>query len=216
MNKNLLPAVVDLETSGLSLVTSGIWQIGAIDLNNPEDQFLEEARIDDDDIIDPSALTIIGKTEAYLRDPRKQSQEKMLEKFMKWTEARQLKNFICQNPLYDLWWLSIHLEKYGLKRKFHHRSFDLHSIAQIYYMELNKKFLTEGDNSKMGLPQILNFCGLEDERMEMRDSKIAKDGRPHNVLEDCKLTAECFYRLIFGKNLFPKYSGYKIPKELEK
>lgn len=49
--------VVDIETSGLDFNKCGIWQIGALELENPANTFLEEARIDDEDEIlnDPQA-----------------------------------------------------------------------------------------------------------------------------------------------------------------
>ena len=56
----------------------------------------------------------------------------------------------------------------------------------------------------MNLKKILAFCGMEDERGY------------HNALEDCKIEAECFNRLIYGKNLFPEYSKFEIPEYLKK
>jgi len=51
--------VLDIETSGLDSVKCGIWQIGAIDLATNE-EFLEEARIDDEDIVlkDPKQISL--------------------------------------------------------------------------------------------------------------------------------------------------------------
>ena len=40
---------LDIETSGGNPVKYGIWQIGAIELENPKNIFLEEARIDEED-----------------------------------------------------------------------------------------------------------------------------------------------------------------------
>jgi len=77
--------VVDIETSGgLDPERIGIWQIGALDLDNPENVFLDEARIDDSDIIENDALKVIGKTPEYLRDRSKQSQKDLLIKFFLW------------------------------------------------------------------------------------------------------------------------------------
>ena len=65
--KRLLPVVLDLEMSGLNMEKCGIWQIGAVDLNTME-EFLQESRIDEGDLVDPGALKIIGKTEEELRN----------------------------------------------------------------------------------------------------------------------------------------------------
>ena len=73
--------VLDIETSGLDNVKCGIWQIGAIDLDTHE-EFLEEARINDEDLILDSkvakpVLEVIGKKEENLRDNTKQSQKQI-------------------------------------------------------------------------------------------------------------------------------------------
>ena len=68
--------VVDTERSGsIDVEKNGIWQIGAIEFENPSNTFFQEARIDDDDIITEEALKIIGKTETDLRNKNKQSQK---------------------------------------------------------------------------------------------------------------------------------------------
>jgi len=112
--KHINPIVLDFETSGLDLNTSGIWQIGAIDLNNPDEFFLEEGRIDEDDLIDNNALEVVGKTEEELRDKNKQSQKQLFERFLNWMKGRPVRNFLCQGPQWDVSWLIIRTKKYGL------------------------------------------------------------------------------------------------------
>ncbi len=213
--------ILDIESSGLDSGKCGIWQIGALELENSDNYFLEEGRIDDEDLIEEGALKVTGKTESELRDKKKQSQKQLIENFFKWVEKRKLKNFLCQNPQFDVAFIDIKARKYGLKMPFHYRSFDLHSIAQTKYFELNRKFLINNDHSDMGLTNILNFCGLPDERMRLEDNRsgeinIIQKGKTHNALEDCKLEGECFSRIRDGKNLFPEFLKFKIPKELAK
>jgi len=203
------PISLDIETSGTHFVKSGIWQIGAYDLETGE-EFLEESRIDDEDILfnhptdKRTVLEVIGKTEEELRDKEKQSQKQLLENFFEWVSKRPMKNFLCQNPQFDVAFFNIRAVKYGLKMPFNWRAFDLHNIAQTRYFDLNKEFLIKEDHSDMGLTNILKFCGMEDNR------------KAHNALEDAKLTAECFSRLMYGENLFQEYSQYEIPEELKK
>ncbi|MCW8965710.1 MAG: 3'-5' exonuclease [Candidatus Pacearchaeota archaeon] len=203
------PIVVDIEMSGVDAVRCGIWQIGAIDLETKE-EFLEEGRIDDEDEIlnEPDAsrhvLEVIGKTEEELRDKTKQSQKKLLEKFFKWVETRKMKNLVCQNAM-DISFLDVKLRKYKLVKPYHFRFFDTHSIAHTIYFKIHGKFFTEGKRfSNLGLKNILKMCGMKDNR------------DTHNALEDAKLTAECFSRLMFGEKLLEEYSRYEIPKELKK
>jgi DNA polymerase III epsilon subunit-like protein len=210
---SLLPIVLDLEMSGLFPTKNGIWQIGAVDLNSGEEYF-DESRIDDDDAVEEEALKVIGKTEEYLRDPNKQSQKDMIEKFFGWVEQRPLRNMLCQNPQFDIGFLYEKAQKYGLKKTVHFRSFDLHSIAQARYFELNGKFLTEEHNSKMNLKNILEFCGLPDNRIQMDRGEVTQEGNPHNALEDAKLTGECFSRIMRGESLFGEYSQFKVPDYL--
>jgi len=211
--------VLDIETSGGNPIEHGIWQIGAVDLNTME-EFLEEGRIDDEDKISEEALMIIGKTEEELRDKNKQSQKELLKNFFKWLEGRRMKNLLCHLPEFDQGFLRYKAIKYFRKDPFwpdFHRAFDLHTIAQVKFFELNGKFLTKEDNnSDMGLGNILKLCGIEDERKRLENGKISKEGKPHNALEDAKLEAECFSRLMFGKNLFPEFDKFEIPEELKK
>ena len=207
--------VLDLETSGIKMVECGIWQIGAIDLETGE-EFLEDGRIDDEDIISEGALGVTGKTEEELRNPKKQTQKELLEKFFKWVSERKVKNFICQNPQFDLSWLSIRAEKYCLEKSYPYRAFDLHTIAQMKYKEINKDFLMVNEKSDMNLSKALELCGLKDERIQLNGEDIIKEGKHHNALEDAKLTAECFSRLVYGKNLFPEFSKFPVPEVLKK
>jgi DNA polymerase III epsilon subunit-like protein len=197
------PIVMDIESSGLDKVKCGIWQIGAIDLNDNE-EFLEESRIDDEDFVEEDALKVIGKTEEELRDKNKQSQEKLIMNFFDWIKKRVVKNFLCQNPQFDVAFIEIKAKKYGLEIPFKYKCFDLHTIAQMTQHKINGRFLFEEGRSKMNLKEILEFVGMKDNR------------QAHNALEDCKLTAECFSRLMYGKNLFKEYSEFKIPGVFEK
>ena len=219
MSGQLLPIVVDIETSGGDFVKHGIWQIGAVDLNTME-EFLDECKIDDEDIVTEESLKIIGKAEEELRNSNKQSQKELLEKFFKWFEGRKMKNLLCHLPEFDQGFLRCKARKYFDADPFwpdSHRPFDLHTIAQMKFFGLNDKFLTKEDNnSDMGLRNILKLCGIQDTRRSLKDGEVSREGTPHNALEDAKLTAECFSRLMFGKSLFEEYTKFGIPTELRK
>jgi len=197
------PIVLDIETSGLEKVKCGIWQIGAIDLNDKE-EFFQEARIDDEDTIEKDALKVIGKTEEELRDKSKKTQRELLKEFFEWIKIRKVKNFLCQNPQFDITFLEIKAGKYNLEIPFKYKCFDSHTIAQVIYYKIHGKFLFEEGSSKMSLGKILEFVGMEDKR------------QAHNALEDCKLTGECFSRLLYGEGLFPEYSQFKISENLKR
>jgi len=208
--------VLDIETSGLNPEENGIWQIGAFEIGNPDNYFLEEGRIDDDDKIGEGALLVTGKSRENLLDKTKQSQKELLIKFFEWCKNTEIKNCLCQNPQFDLGFITLKARKYGLEVPFHHRAFDLHSIAQVKYYQIKKKFLFKEDHSGMSLPHTLEFCGMKDERRHVEGDKIDVKGKEHNALEDCKLTGECFSRIIYGKNLFDEFKKFEIPGYLRK
>lgn len=209
--------VVDIETSGnLYPHEIGIWQIGAIEIENPENTFLQEGRIDDEDKVEPEALTVTGKTEEDLRDKNKQSQKQLLENFFEWALNIENKVMIAHNTPFDFGFLSIKARKYGLKFPFKHRSFDLHAFAAFKYFQINRNFLSEDGHSALNLTKILEFCGMKDNRIIMKEHNVLEEGTPHNGLEDAKLEAECFYRIIYGKNLLPEFEKDTVPKYLRK
>jgi len=210
--------VLDIETSGGDMEKCGIWQIGAIEFENPKNYFLEEAHIDSDDSVEEEALTITGKTQEDLRDKDKQSQKELITHFLEWMNFVDEKDLLCHNPQFDQSFLRIKAKKYFDKDPFWpdlHRAFDLHSIAQMKFFEINKKFLVKEGHSDMGLRNILSFCGMKDNRMRLNGTEVINKGTVHNALEDCKLEGECFSRLMHGENLFPEFSEFEIPDYLK-
>jgi DNA polymerase III epsilon subunit-like protein len=208
--------VLDIETSGLNPEENGIWQIGAFEIENPNNYFIEEGRIDKEDKIGEGALKITGKSKEYFLDKNKQSQKDLLIRFFEWFKNASIKNCLCQNPQFDLGFIMLKARKYGLEVPFHHRAFDLHSIAQMKYYQINKEFLFKEDYSNMNLSNILSFCGIKDERRHVEGDKLLSEGEEHNALGDCKLTGECFSRIIYGKGLLNEFKKFTIPDYLKK
>jgi DNA polymerase III epsilon subunit-like protein len=208
--------VVDIETSGLDFNKAGIWQIGALDFYNPENTFLEEARIDDEDNAEEGALKVTGKTIEELRAKNKQSQKELLEHFFLWVSKINSKIFVAHNTPFDHGFLLLRAKKYGLEFPFSHRTFDLHAFSTMKYFEINGKFFIKEGKSEMSLPNVLKFCGIEDERIQLKGNEIVKEGKSHNGLEDAKLEAECLSRIFYGKSLIKDYSKFSIPVYLKK
>lgn len=196
--------VVDLEMSGLNLMNCAIWQIGAVELEHPENTFIDEGSIADSDLVEQGALKVIGKTEEQLRDKKKQNEKELLFRFFKWASRIDSRILVCQHPQADFAFLEQRAWKHGLDFPFVHRAFDLHSMAQMKYFELKGKFLVKGADSEMGLRNTLELVGMKDPR------------KAHNALEDAKLTAECFSRIVYGKKLIKEYFEFKLPEYLEK
>ncbi|MGV8142116.1 MAG: exonuclease domain-containing protein [Candidatus Pacearchaeota archaeon] len=213
--------ILDVEMSGVIPEKHGIWQIAAMDLDNPTNIFIQEGRIDEDEECDPQALRVIGKTENELRNPNKQSQKELLENFFKWADKIKIKNLIGQNVLFDYFYIIIKSRKHKVdSRRLPYRTFDTHTIAAIKYYELNNKFLIDplGDRSGMNLTRILDFCGIKDNRrsIDQVTNKVLQEGSAHDALEDVKLTAECFSRIVYGKEMLSEFKNQPIPQNLKR
>ena len=212
--------VLDIETSGLDTGKCGIWQIGAIDLETRE-EFLEEGRIDEEDKVEEGALRVTGKTEEELRNEKKQSQKQLILNFLEWVKNFQTKIIIGQNIGFDMMFMQTKCIRYGIQKELREtigsKGLDTYTIAQIKHLEKKGNYsLKENGVGDMSLGKVLEFCGLVDNRMELSGTKVVKKGTPHNALEDCKLEAEAFSRLIFGKNLLPEFKEFEIPDYLIK
>jgi DNA polymerase III epsilon subunit-like protein len=210
--------IFDIETSGLDFLENGIVSIGALCFDSPERQFYGECRIDNDDLFTEEALKINGFSKEEISDKIKQTQGELISKFFQWVDEQEIKILAGHNVgFFDLNFLKTKAKKYSIDIKTRYRSFDLCSIAQLIYFQINKKFLLDDyKENAMSLSEVLKFCGIEDERVEIKNGEVIKQGKFHNALEDCKLEAECFSRLIHGKSLFFEYNKFKMPEYLEK
>jgi len=207
--------VVDLEMSGMDYQKCGIIEIGAVDLDNGR-EFFEEARLGEDfEVINISeaehtVLEVLGKTEEELRAKNKQNEKELLMHFFEWCKKTRVKNFICHHPHADVAFLEHRARIYGIKFPFKsYKVFDVHTVGQMAFLFLNKSFAfkdKDGETqSAMGLGEVLKLAGMKDNR-----------GTNHNALEDAKLTAEAFSRIVHGEGLFSKYADFLIPEYLIK
>lgn len=212
--------VLDIETTGLTN-DCGICEIGAIDLTNPENYFLQDCRIDEEDTITEGALKVNGRTRDELFDKNKQSQKEMISNYLKWVEKQSWRIFYGQNVGWDISMIQSKSLKYNLHKDFMDihgpRGMDLHTIAQGKYFELHGKyFVKENGRSAMNLSKILEFVGILDNRRGVLRGEIVKEGKPHGALADCRFEGEALYRIKFGKNLFDEFKKFEIPDYLKK
>jgi len=209
--------IIDIETTGMNFWENSILSIGALCFNNPKNQFYGECRVDKDDIITEDALKINGFSKEEITSEKKQTQKELIKKFLEWLNKQENRILAGHNiGFFDLNFLKTKAKKYNLNIKTRYRSLDLCSVAQTRYFQINGKFLLDDyKENGMSLPEVLKFCGIKDERIEIRDGKLIKQGKTHNALEDCKLEAECFSRLLSGKGLFEEYNKFLIPNYLK-
>ncbi|HRY60539.1 MAG TPA: 3'-5' exonuclease [Patescibacteria group bacterium] len=204
--------VVDIETSGVDYNKCGIIQIGAIDIKNPGNTFLQDAKLGDeytivnsDNMLDSKSVTdLLGIGEEQMKNKNAQSEKELLEHFFQWVSEIEEKDLICQNPQFDYAFMKTKADKYGLSLPFSYRCMDLYTVAHLKYFDLKKDFLFKNGHSDFGLSKTLELCGMIDNRKE------------HNALEDAKLEAECFSRLVYGKGLLKEYAGIPVPEILKR
>jgi DNA polymerase III epsilon subunit-like protein len=213
--------VLDIETTGLT-IREGVFQIGAFELENPNNYFFQDSRIDEDDEINENALKVNGKTREEVRDPNKQTQKQMIENFLEWAAQFSERIVLGANIGFDIQMILGKCLKYRISERFNeivgHKGLDILTLAQEEYFRINGKYLVNSKGvSGMSLAEALRFSGISDARIGLEfTGEIINQGKFHNALEDCRLEAECYFRIKFGKSLFPEYSGFKVPGYLEK
>lgn len=210
--------ILDIETSGLKPEKNGVLSIGAICFESPESIFYGECCLDPEDEISDDVLRINGFSREEITDKNKQSQKILIERFFNWIDLQKDRLFAGHNVgSFDMHFLKTKAEKYGIELKTRYRTFDLCTAAQVRYFQIHEKFfLDDFRENAMNLANVLEFCGIPDERIRIEQSRgVTKEGKTHNALEDCKLTAECFSRLLKGKILFPEYSKFPVPDYLK-
>lgn len=212
--------VLDIETSGLTH-DCGICEIGAINTNDLSKTFLQDCRIDEGDTITEGAMRVNGRNLDILKDKNKQTQKELIENYLNWVSMQEEKLFYGQNVAWDISMIQAKSIKYDLHKKFlevhMQRGMDLHTLAQERYFEINGKYLLkETGQSAFNLGKILEFCGIPDERINVKGNEIIREGKYHTALEDCALEGEAIYRLKFGKNLFKEFKQFEIPVYLRK
>ncbi|MBS3168821.1 3'-5' exonuclease [Candidatus Woesearchaeota archaeon] len=199
--------IVDVETTGFDSKKHSIVSIGAIDLENPNNQFYIENQIYDEAEIfegDPllpgygNSLSINGFTKEQITDKNKPTLKQAIELFLKWFENCNVKVLAGHNPYFDMDFLRYSALINNIKWNVSYRAVDLHTAV---YLSYKQRGLTP---QKLGSIECFNYVGLPEEP------------KPHNALTGAKMEAEAFYRLIYGKPLLEEFKNYKVPDYLSK
>jgi DNA polymerase III epsilon subunit-like protein len=191
---------VDVEASGVNYEKNSIVSIGAIDLENPVDQFYGECRVWDGAHINEEALEVNGFTEEEITDPAKQSEGDLARAFMAWSENVALRTLGGQNVSFDRDFIKAACEREGLNWDLPHRSIDVHTLAWMHMVKAGVTPPTDDQRrSKLNLDAVLVYCGIPEEP------------QPHNALTGAMCHAEVISRLLYDKKLLPEFDQYDIP-----
>jgi DNA polymerase III epsilon subunit-like protein len=191
--------VVDLETTGLDSRTCSILSIGALDFDNPKNQFYEECRIWEGAHVQDEALEVNGFTFESIVNSTKKTDKEILESFIEWSKEVKYRTLAGENPSFDRDFLKYTAYRYHINWTFAERTVDLHSVSYAHHLQNEKELPRKNTHSALNLAATLKYVGISDYSV------------PHHALEDTKLAAEAFFRLLYNKGLFEEFSQFKIP-----
>jgi len=195
--------VADMEATGLDHQKHSIVSIGAIEFENPTNQFYMECRPWEGAEIDDEGIAVAGFTREELKDESKPTLEEMITAFYEWTKTCEEKTLMGQNVSSDRQMINAAFGKAGISWNFAYRNVDLHSIVYFHHMQRGIPVPQENDRSALNLDVIARYVGIPD-----------RGEGSHNGLWDAKLEAEALGRVLNGKYLLEDFKEYPVPKDL--
>ncbi len=196
--------VLDVESSGLVAERHSILSIGALDLNDPTNQFYEECQVWDGAEISDEALAVNGFTreEITAQGSTKQTEEGLIRAFVAWAMDRPLdRTLAAQNVTFDRSFIEAACKRAGIEYPFAHRTLDLHSLVWLHMVSRGIEPPVKNNHSGINLGVALTYAGLPEEQ------------KPHNALTGAFCHAEVLSRIAYTKKLLPDFSSFEIPWE---
>jgi len=193
--------ILDIEASGTDPNKNSILSLGALDFDNPNNQFYDECRVWDGAHINDEALAVNGFTEKEAIDPGKKTETELVKAFIAWAEDARDRTFAGQNPSFDRDFVAAACHRAHLDFPFAHRTLDTHTMG---YMHMVKRgivppFDAEKHRSNLDLDILLEYVGVPGEPT------------PHNALTGALCHAEVISRLLYDKRLLPEFEVYPVP-----
>ncbi len=194
--------VIDLQTTGWDERKDAVVSIGAVDFDKPTRQFYGECKLSPGAAISDEASRAFKFDTASLFDNRKPDAEQVVKEFLSWSEGSELRTLAGQNPWFDAAFLKAAVDRFNFRWKFGYRHVDLHSIYFARLANLGREIPMQKHLDALSLGNILKGVGL-----------VYGPGR-HSSLENAKLEAEAFARLMYGKTLLKEFARCEIPQHL--
>lgn len=192
---------IDIEASGVDYLKNSIVSIGAIDLDDKDKVFFGECRVWEGSHVSEDTALFLQTTEEELRDPKKQSEGELVEKFMRWIDSVNDRTLLGQNVSFDRDFLKAACGRIHHEWPLAYRTIDTHTLCYMHYVKrgLKPPFNEEKHRTAIDLDAILVYCGIPEEPV------------PHNALTGAKSHAEVAYRLLYDKKLLPDFDQFDIP-----
>ncbi len=185
--------ILDIETSSADPHKGSILSIGAVELENPENTFYGECRLEDGAEVQDRALEVNGFTQEQISDPKKPTVRELLTEFIAWYGTVEERTVGGHNVGYfDLRFMEIACSRYGLGTfglvNGNYRSVDLHTLGYSEFLRRGAEIPTKNGLSSLSMDSVLTLVGLEPEP------------KPHNALNGAKLEAEAIRRILALQN----------------
>lgn len=193
--------IVDVEASGVNYDKHSIVSIGALDFNEPSNQFYAECQIWAGAHSMEGALAVNGFTEAAIHDPAKKTEAEIVIEFLEWSQSFADRTLAGQNISFDRDFLRAATQRAGRNWDLAYRTIDTHTLCWMHMITNGKKPPVDAQHkrSSLDLDAILRYCGIPDEP------------HPHNALTGAMCHAEVMSRLVYNKKLLPEFNQYEIP-----
>lgn len=190
--------IIDIEATGIDEVKHSILSIGAIDFDNPTNQFYEECRAFDGAHIMDEALNVNGFTREQAIDVSKQTDGELVKHFIEWTKSIKEQTLAGQNPSFDRDFLHRAADRYHIDWPFAYRTIDQHSVCFTHMIKRGVVPPVANRRTDLNSDKIMQYVG------------ISVEPHPHNALNGAKVATEALSRLLFNKNLLPEFRNYPI------
>lgn len=192
--------ILDVEASGLEPREHSILSIGAVDLEDPTNQFYDECRVWEGAKIDPEALAVNGFSESETQSSEKKSEAELVAAFVAWaTDKPGNRTLAAQNVMFDFEIVRAACKRAHLEFPFAKRTIDTHTLAWGHLRSRGIEPPLENYHSALSMTKVLAYCGLPEEP------------KPHNALTGAILHAEIVSRIAYNRSLLPEFTQYPIP-----
>ncbi len=192
---------LDIEATGVDSRKNSILSIGAVDFNNPTNQFYDECRAWEGAHINDEALAVNGFSREEATDASKKSEAELVKGFLGWATDQRDWTLVGQNPSFDRDFILAACERAHLDFPFAHRTIDTHTLCYMHMIQhgVTPPFDAEKHRTALNLDAALNYVGIPEEP------------KPHNALTGALSHAELASRLLYDRNLLPDFAVYPIP-----
>ena len=185
--------------------TCSILSLGALDTDDPMNQFYDECRAWDGAEINDDALAVNGFSREEVGPTKegsagKKTEAELIRDFVAWaTDRPQNRTLLAQNVPFDLGFVQAACKRAGIESPFAHRALDLHTLCWLHMTLQGQTPPVAKHRTAINLTAVLAYCGLPEEP------------KPHNALTGALCHAEAFSRMAYTKKLLPDLSTFDIP-----